>query len=144
MIPFPKNPQRVQQPFPNTEASTPDTTSAEENLSENKPSLPEVTTAQVQDSPVIVIRLFFITLCGIFFKIIWDSQTLESVFRWRTFKPVFIAPIVFYAVYLISKDITDPIVDILLAFENGFFWQALLEAREAKYQMPSEEKTELN
>ncbi|MEO1402806.1 MAG: hypothetical protein AAFV72_16370 [Cyanobacteria bacterium J06635_1] len=92
----------------------------------------------------MVIRLFFITLCGIFFKIIWDSQILESVFRWRTFKPVFIAPIVFYAVYLISKDSTDPIVDILLAFENDFFWQTLLEAKEAKYQIPAEDKPELN
>jgi len=44
-------------------------------------------------------------------------------------KSILVSPIVFAAVYAVAKDQPDPVVGHLLAFENGFFWNAVLDAR---------------
>ena len=42
---------------------------------------------------------------------------------------IIISPIVFATVYLLVREQPDPVVSYLLAFENGFFWKAVFDAR---------------
>ena len=72
---------------------------------------------------VKAIILFVLTSVGIVFQTIYHSKKFSI--ELTNLKPLLVAPIVFYPVYLISKTQTDNIVSFILAFQNGFFWQAI-------------------
>ena len=56
---------------------------------------------------------------------------LTRAFKTRGFvSAIVVSPIVFAGVYLIIKDQPDLILSHLIAFENGFFWQAVLGNRD--------------
>lgn len=76
---------------------------------------------------------FIATVVGIFFKAMWDSSDFKSLLRFSSIKPLLIAPIVFYGVYATIHTLTDSLLAVLIAFQNGFFWQSILKAEERKY-----------
>ncbi len=80
---------------------------------------------------------FIATVVGIFFKAMWDSPNLKSLFSFKNIKPILIAPIVFYGVYATVNTLTDDLLAVLIAFQNGFFWQSILKAEQSKHEMPS-------
>ena len=77
------------------------------------------------------IVLSFCTLLGIFANILYrytqgdiDRLTKEA------FGPLLLSPLVLYATYAIAVDHPDGFIASLLAFQNGFFWQAVFERRQ--------------
>ena len=44
---------------------------------------------------------------------------------------IIVSPIVFFAIYNSTAQVPDNIVALLLSFQNGFFWQTVLEKSEA-------------
>jgi hypothetical protein len=79
---------------------------------------------------VKVFFLFLFTLLGIFAQILFYSKKL--IFNMSLLKPLLLSPIVFFSVYLASKTQTDNVISLLLAFQNGFFWQTILKKIERK------------
>ena len=75
---------------------------------------------------------FLATSLGILFKILWDSDDLKSALNFKKMKALLISPIVFGAVYIAVSNLSDPFLALLLAFQNGFFWQSVLLSSEAK------------
>ena len=71
---------------------------------------------------------------GIFFKAMWDSPNLKSLFSFSNIKPLLIAPIVFYSVYAAVNTLSDNLLAVLIAFQNGFFWQSILKAEQNKHE----------
>ena len=57
-----------------------------------------------------------------------DHKTLlAKVFKSGSFvRAIVVSPIVFLGAYVLIKDQPDLILSHLIAFENGFFWQAVL------------------
>ena len=85
---------------------------------------------------VIKLVLYFIaTIVGIFFKAMWDSPNLKALFRFSNIKPVLIAPIVFYGVYATVNTLSDSLLAVLIAFQNGFFWQSILKEEQNKREV---------
>ena len=84
--------------------------------------------------------LFFITmLMGIAFKSIWDSSSPRELFTLGTLKPILIAPLVFSALYATLETMAnvDVVLTALIAFQNGFFWQSILQREETKFSQAS-------
>ena len=55
---------------------------------------------------------------------------IRSVIRSSAFvTAILVSPIVFFVLYNATKSVPDDIVSFLLAFQNGFFWQTVLEKR---------------
>jgi hypothetical protein len=73
------------------------------------------------------LALFVAMLFGIFANYFWVHgvgwPTDPNAF-WR---PVLISPIVFLAVYVAATKQPKGLLPVLLAFQNGFFWQTVLE-----------------
>lgn len=78
------------------------------------------------------ISYFLLTVLGILFKALWESPSINSIFAFRNFKPVLIAPIVFYGVYATINTLPDSLLAGLIAFQNGFFWQSILRSEETR------------
>lgn len=85
------------------------------------------------------ILYFIATIVGIFFKAMWDSPNLKALFRFSNIKPVLIAPIVFYGVYATVNTLSDNLLAVLIAFQNGFFWQSILKAEQNKREASVEQ-----
>lgn len=56
--------------------------------------------------------------------LVWSA--LRSV---GLIKASLVSPLVFASVYALTKTEPDPVVAHLLAFQNGFFWESVLENR---------------
>jgi hypothetical protein len=95
--------------------------------------------------------LFAAMLGGIFAKggvaAIKDDQTIQflvlffQVVRSAGFvKSVLVSPLVFSIVYKAAGEQPDSILAVLLAFQNGFFWQAVLEPHKRQAQEQAHEQ----
>lgn len=69
-----------------------------------------------------------------------DYRTLlPNVFRSKSFvRAIIVSPIVFLGVYVLIENQPDLILSHLIAFENGFFWQAVLVERAGEDRNHSE------
>jgi hypothetical protein len=79
------------------------------------------------------IALFTATLLGVIAKELWDSlNTTGTVsISWSRFiGAIVISPIVFACVYQQLKRRTISIAILAIAFQNGFFWRAVLAQAE--------------
>ena len=83
---------------------------------------------------------FVATVAGILFKSLWDSSSLKALFKFSNVKPILIAPIVFYGVYATVNTLSDNLLAVLIAFQNGFFWQSILRNEENKFKNQSVER----
>lgn len=74
---------------------------------------------------------FCSTLTGILFKAIWDAKNLRDALHFKNLKAIVIAPVIFYGLYTALQTIsaTDGLLAVLLAFQNGFFWQQMIEGK---------------
>lgn len=70
--------------------------------------------------------LFVVMALGIVANILWEKKP-GDVFCWSLLKPLLVSPMVFYTVYGITGQVPDAVSAHLLAFQNGFFWQAVLK-----------------
>ena len=61
-------------------------------------------------------------------------ELLAQFLNPNSIRPLFAAPIIFLANYLITRDLTDPITTYLLSFESGFFAEAVLTKRRSRYE----------
>jgi hypothetical protein len=53
------------------------------------------------------------------------------------YRGIFASPIVFGVIYVAANQQPDDVIAFLLAFENGFFWQRILERREKGVDAPT-------
>ena len=58
-------------------------------------------------------------------------EVLRLVWRSREFrKAMLVSPLVYFGVYKIAQHQSDTLVAILLAFQNGFFWQSVMQGNQ--------------
>jgi hypothetical protein len=74
--------------------------------------------------------LFVATALGILVRILWEPG--EGSFwkkLWRGIKALFLTPLVLYPAFSVATQNPDAIVATLFAFQNGFFWQSILQGK---------------
>ncbi|HXJ87866.1 MAG TPA: hypothetical protein VMS18_13675 [Candidatus Binatia bacterium] len=74
--------------------------------------------------------LFIATALGILVRILWEPG--EGTFwakLWRGIKALLLTPLVLYPAFSMATQNPDAIVATLFAFQNGFFWQSILQGR---------------
>jgi hypothetical protein len=67
---------------------------------------------------------------GILARMFWEPG--ESTFwtkLWRGIKALLLTPLVLYPTFSMATQNPDAIVATLFAFQNGFFWQSILQGR---------------
>jgi hypothetical protein len=70
------------------------------------------------------------TLMGILSNILWTyAADPNKKLGWRSFAPVLVSPIALFSFYKAASTEPDTVVAALMAFQNGFFWQTILEKR---------------
>jgi len=70
------------------------------------------------------------TLMGIVSNILWTHATDPNrKLGWRSFAPVLVSPIALFSFYTAASTEPDTVVAALMAFQNGFFWQTIFDAR---------------
>lgn len=74
--------------------------------------------------------LFIATALGIVVRIFWEpgEGTLWTKL-WRGIKALLLTPLVLYPTFSMATQNPDAIVATLFAFQNGFFWQSILQGR---------------
>jgi hypothetical protein len=74
--------------------------------------------------------LFISTALGILARIFWEpgEGTLWTKL-WRGIKALLLTPLVLYPTFSMATQNPDAIVATLFAFQNGFFWQSILQGR---------------
>lgn len=79
--------------------------------------------------PWFEIGLYFVMLAGItakyFFDAIGKGNKIEFQ-KWQLFKPMLVSPIVFGVIYGSIGESTPLLLNSIFAFQNGFFWQTVL------------------
>jgi len=79
--------------------------------------------------PWLEISLYFVMLVGMaakyFFEAIGEGNKIEFQ-KWHLFKPMLVSPIVFGVVYGSIGESTPLLLNLIFAFQNGFFWQTVL------------------
>jgi hypothetical protein len=104
--------------------------------------------AQIGARPILLISLPLAMLLGIWTNAVWtqlsdsgdpvqDKVDIGAAIRRaaqsrRFWQSILVSPIVFAAVYSLTKSEPDAVVGLLLAFQNGFFWNSVLEGRTPK------------
>ena len=78
------------------------------------------------------IVLYFSMLGGMAAKYMYDwienAKARKRSFRkWQLFKPMFVSPIIFGTIYGTIDPKTSMILLLVFAFQNGFFWQTILQ-----------------
>jgi hypothetical protein len=74
--------------------------------------------------------LFTFTALGIVARVIWEPPEGTLWTRlWKTVKALLLSPLVLYASFGMATQHPDAIVAGLFAFQNGFFWQSILQGR---------------
>ena len=81
--------------------------------------------------PWIEIGLYFSMIAGMASKYFYDAigtgRKKKIVIRkWQLFKPIFISPLVFGTIYASIERIASVALLLVFAFQNGFFWQTVL------------------
>jgi hypothetical protein len=74
--------------------------------------------------------LFTLTAMGIVTRVIWEPP--EGTFwtrLWKTVKALMLSPLVLYSILGMATQQPDAVVAGLFAFQNGFFWQSVLQGR---------------
>jgi hypothetical protein len=73
------------------------------------------------------------TILGITANILflYTKRSIKKLTK-RAFGPLLISPIILFATYATAMDHPDGFVACLMAFQNGFFWQAIFSSRELK------------
>lgn len=72
------------------------------------------------------ILLFVAMLGGIVANYYWTNGFGSSLELDKFWKPVVISPIIFLSVYVAVAKQARGLVPVLIAFQNGFFWQTIL------------------
>ncbi len=87
------------------------------------------------------ISLFVVMCIGIFSKVLHDIlkekenrrerfklKDVHFAFQRAAFvRALLVSPLVFYVIYDISQSAPDNVAAYLIAYQNGFFWQAVFE-----------------
>ncbi|MEW6608833.1 MAG: hypothetical protein AB1414_15545 [bacterium] len=80
--------------------------------------------------PWLEISLYLLMLSGMaakyFFDAIGEEGKKIELSKWQLFRPMLVSPIVFGVVYASIGESTPVIVNLIFAFQNGFFWQTVL------------------
>ena len=75
--------------------------------------------------------LFIFTILGIVAQVIWtetdEGRSFSRSSILRSMRPLLVSPLVFYATLGVANQQPDPVIAGLMAFQNGFFWQAILQ-----------------
>jgi hypothetical protein len=108
----------------------PETSLADPGVSYFKP--PEIISRTFGEGVAAVFPALVLTLCtllGIIANILF-SYTERSIKKLtiRTFGPLLISPLILFGTYATAKDQPDALIACLMAFQNGFFWQAIFTA----------------
>jgi ABC-type Na+ efflux pump permease subunit len=72
--------------------------------------------------------MFLAMLAGVAAKYFWEhgfEAQLDTNALWR---PMLVTPIIFLPVYVAAAKSPRGLVPILVAFQNGFFWQTVIES----------------
>jgi hypothetical protein len=78
-------------------------------------------------SVLFLVGAFAVMILGMVSKVYYDHLTKNMVFSLsQIVLPMLVAPIVYGAIYASLKSSTDVIPALILAFQNGFFWQDVL------------------
>lgn len=72
--------------------------------------------------------LFMAMVAGIFAKYFWERGFTDPVDLNIMWKPILVTPIIFLPVYVAATKQPRGLIPILLAFQNGFFWQTIFES----------------
>jgi hypothetical protein len=72
--------------------------------------------------------LFLAMVCGTFANYFWVHGFMTPIDVDGLWKPLLVSPIVFLPVYTAVTRQPRGLIPILLAFQNGFFWQTVLES----------------
>jgi hypothetical protein len=74
--------------------------------------------------------LFIFTAMGIAVRVIWEPPEGTVWARlWKAAKALLLAPLVLYSSFGFASQHPDAVVAGLFAFQNGFFWQSILQGR---------------
>jgi len=76
------------------------------------------------------IALYFSMLVGMASKYLFDAigEGNKVEFRkWQFFKPMFVSPIIFAAIYSKVGEDSPVVLLLIFSFQNGFFWQSVLK-----------------
>jgi hypothetical protein len=80
--------------------------------------------------PWLEISCYFVMLVGMASKYLFDAigegGRRPRVNKWQLFRPMLVSPIVFGAVYGSIGEDTALLLNLIFAFQNGFFWQTVL------------------
>src|SRR5262245_65966184 len=75
-------------------------------------------------SVLFFVAAFAVMILGMVGKLYYDHLTKNAVFSLtQILLPVIVAPMVYGAIYGALRSSTDVIPALILAFQNGFFWQ---------------------
>ena len=83
----------------------------------------------IEGIPWLEIALYFVMLAGMMSKYFFDAigdGNIINFQKWQFIKPIFISPIVFGVLYSATDQSTSVVLLIIFAFQNGFFWQTVL------------------
>lgn len=85
--------------------------------------------------PWIEIALYFVMIAGMEAKYIYDwigsGKGRQKKFqKWQMLKPMFVSPLVFGSIYASMSEISSFVLLFVFAFQNGFFWQTVLQKTE--------------
>lgn len=72
--------------------------------------------------------LFGSMVAGILAKYFWERGFAGAVDLNAMWKPILITPIIFLPVYVATTKQPRGLIPVLLAFQNGFFWQTVFES----------------
>ena len=73
------------------------------------------------------LALFAAMLAGIVANYFWVHGLTGRIDLNQLWRPVLISPIVFMSVYVTATKQPRGLIPILVAFQNGFFWQTIIE-----------------
>jgi vacuolar-type H+-ATPase subunit I/STV1 len=73
---------------------------------------------------LFLLGAFLVMILGMIGKVYYDHLTRNTVFSLtQILVPVIVAPMVYGAIYGAIRASTEPVPALILAFQNGFFWQ---------------------
>lgn len=84
--------------------------------------------------PVWGALLFVAMVLGILARYYWDllgRGTGNEIDLGQMIRPLLVSPLVFFPVWSQTSGAPRTLTTVLVAFQNGFFWQAVFERQEA-------------
>jgi len=80
--------------------------------------------------PWLEIMLYITMIAGMAAKYFYDAigkGNNPSIEKWQLFKPLLVSPMIFGSIYAIAGDRTPGLLLFVFSFQNGFFWQTVLQ-----------------